>query len=118
MVNIGMYMRTLLKGVYVGKDIFGNRYYYARGNNMTRWVWYAGKPEPSSVPPLWHAWLHGMVSDVPEGACDGTLQYDWMLPAQPNYTGTAQAYYPQGWWRGGKRTRTTGDYEAWVPPAR
>jgi NADH:ubiquinone oxidoreductase subunit len=39
-----------------------------------------------------------------------------MLDHQPNLTGTPQAYRPAGHdYAGGRRNRTTGDYEAWTP---
>jgi NADH:ubiquinone oxidoreductase subunit len=60
--NIGTLIYTLINGVMVGTDEFGNRYYRARKDKLQgrerRWVLYRGKPEASRVPPEWHAWLH------------------------------------------------------------
>ena len=59
--NIGTLIYTLINGVMVGTDEFGNRYYRARKDKLQgrerRWVLYRGKPEASRVPPEWHAWL-------------------------------------------------------------
>ena len=40
----------------------------------------------------------------------------WETPHQPNLTGTASAYRPDGSIaRGGHRPAATGDYQAWKP---
>jgi len=42
--------------------------------------------------------------------------HKWERPHHPNLTGTPQTYRPRGSeYRGGKRARATGDYEAWTP---
>jgi NADH:ubiquinone oxidoreductase subunit len=75
-------------------------------------VTYAGRPEASSVPPEWHAWLH-YLTDAPLPA---EARRAWQKPHQPNPTGTAASYRPPGHdYAGGKRAAATGDYEAWTP---
>lgn len=106
------------RGVFVGEDEQGNRYYEERRPSLEgrkrRWVTYKGLAEASRVPPDWHAWMHYIVDEPP------TLQplkrQKWEKPHQPNLTGTVAAYRPQGSLaRGGVRAPATADYEAWTP---
>jgi NADH:ubiquinone oxidoreductase subunit len=102
---------------YVGQDEFGNRYYRARfldsDGKFRRMVWYNGMPEPTKVPPVWHAWLHYVTDKVPETHPN---KYGWQQPHHPNLTGTPYAYFPTGHLRsGGKRAEATGDYQPWRP---
>ncbi len=117
-----MYLGTLIytwfNGVNVGTDEFGNRYYRARKDTLhgheKRWVLFKGKPEASRVPPEWHAWLHH-TTDAPlsEKAAESK---PWQKAHQPNSTGSAEAYLPQGHaYKGGQRAAATGDYEPWTP---
>jgi NADH:ubiquinone oxidoreductase subunit len=115
-MNFGTWLFTLLFGRLVGRDGFGNRYFEERraraGLRRRRWVAYGRGVEASMVPPEWHAWLHytteAPLSDVPHRP--------WQLPHRPNMTGTPQSYRPPGHdYMGGRRVRTTGDYEAWMP---
>lgn len=111
---------TWLRGALVGTDSFGNRYYRARSRRAgrefgreRRWVMYAGEPEASAVPPLWHAWLHYQ-SDTPP--TDAPPARPWQKEHEPNLTGTPAAYRPPGHvYQGGNRAKATGDYEAWKP---
>lgn len=109
---------TLRKGKKIGKDDFGNIYYEAparKGLPRTRrWVIYKDKPEASTIPPLWHGWLHHQSNDVPTNQKGSTPK--WVKKHQPNLTGTQNAYKPKGHLtKGGKRAKATGDYEAWLP---
>ena len=129
-MSIGTRLFTWLRGELVGSDRFGNRYYRERrkppamaieGGKRTvslarekRWVIYAGEPEASKVPPVWNAWLHHTIQEVPTG--EAALGYAWQKPHEPNMTGTALAYRPPGsLLAGGKRAKATGDYEPWRP---
>lgn len=124
MATIGTRLYTWLFGEKVGEDEFGNRYYRStreeglhigRGNRERRWVIYKGLPEPSKVPPAWHGWLHHTQVDPPAGTSEKP-EHRWEKPHLPNLTGTALAYRPTGhMYRGGKRNKATGDYEAWSP---
>ena len=112
---------TLLSGAKkIGSDSLGNVYYEhtARSgyNHPRRWVLYKGAPEPSSVPPEWHGWLHYQTNSVPENESPSFRQ-PWQLPPQENLTGTSRAYHPPGHLlSGGSRAKATGDYEPWTPP--
>jgi NADH:ubiquinone oxidoreductase subunit len=109
---------TWLKGEPVGTDDFGNRYYRerrpARGRRARRWVIYKGNNDASAVPPLWNAWIHYTVDQVPSPG--DAPKPDWHKPHRANRTGTPDAYRPAGHTlRGGHRAKATGDYEAWKP---
>lgn len=53
----------------VGKDQLGNRYFQEkqanRSVNPRRFVLYSQKVEASSIPQLWHAWMHYVIQDPP-----------------------------------------------------
>jgi len=109
---------TWRKGVLVGTDPFGNRYYKGRrvvpGRHERRWVVYNGAFDASKVPPEWFGWLHHL--DAEPMAADSPFHKSWVAPHQPNPTGTAAAYRPPGHpLKGGQRKKATGDYEPWVP---
>jgi len=121
--TLGTLLLTWLRGLPVGTDSYGNRYYRLKGDRPTgrgggrfsrerRWVIYNGRPEASKVPPEWHAWLHHMDDEIP-----GPRQHHpWEKPHEPNLTGTPRAYHPPGSiLRGGHRQHASGDYEPWVP---
>lgn len=121
MANIGTKLYTLLFGVKVGNDEFGNIYYQTRNtqrsvgryNKTRRWVIFNGKAEPSKVPAEWHGWLHFSFDDVPEVK---VKKYNWQKNFTPNLTGTDLRYLPAGHSeKSGKRDRATGDYSAWKP---
>jgi len=124
-MSLGTRLYTWLKGELVGVDQFGNRYFREKGQRPLkrgggreslerRWVLYNGEVEASRVPPLWHAWLHHTMDDVPSDA--GRKEYPWQKEHLPNLTGTDRAYRPPGsLLRGGHRARATGDYEPWTP---
>jgi NADH:ubiquinone oxidoreductase subunit len=101
----------------IGTDRFGNVYYESRKQYLDygrkrRFVVYSGMPDPTTVPPEWHCWLHHVTdSPLPE-----KKQYPWQKEHRPNLTGTAGAYRPPGHdYSGGRRQITAGDYEAWTP---
>ena len=117
-MSLRTWVYTFLNGALVGRDEVGNKYFRGRGRKLNgrerRWVVFKDKAEASSVPPEWHAWLHFTV-DVPltEEAAKAPR---WQQPHRPNLTGTPDAYRPKGHeFEGGKRSRSTGDYEAWSP---
>jgi NADH:ubiquinone oxidoreductase subunit len=120
-VTLGTRLLTWLRGEFVGEDEYGNRYFRdsrhrsAKNNGRERrWVLYAGEPEGSKVPQVWHAWLHHTTDTVPDAVA--LARRPWQRPHQANATGTEQAYRPAGsLLRGGRRARGTGDYEPWIP---
>ena len=109
---------TWRKGVLVGTDAFGNRYYKTRkvlrGRRERRWVVYAGRFDPSKVPPEWFGWLHYTTNEVMPS--DSPFHKPWVKPHHPNLTGTDDAYRQPGHpARGGQRPKVAGDYEPWQP---
>lgn len=117
-MTIGTWLHTKFNGHLVGKDGFGNRYFISRkrsaSGNKKRWVMYNGMPEPSKVPPMWHAWLHYMTDTLPMQ--DNTPTYSWQKEHVPNLTGTRHAYRPKGDLATlGVRDASTSDYVAWTP---
>ena len=114
---LGTRLFTWWRGREVGRDASGNRYFQERSRRPgdlrpRRWVIYAGgREEASLVPAEWHSWLHYTTDEPLTGP-----RYPWQKPHQPNLTGTPLAYRPKGHdYRGGRRQRTTGDYDAWSP---
>ena len=117
--QVGTLLQTFLFGREVGRDASGNRYFCEkrglRANvggvvRQKRWVLYAGEPEPTKVPPEWHAWLHyDADAPLPESA-----RRSWQLPPTTNKTGTPEAWVPPSV-AGQGRPQARGDYEAWKP---
>ena|SRR6266850_2637294 len=115
-MSLGTRLYTLLWGVPVGTDRYGNRYFRGKRllhNRERRWVIYNGEPEASKVPAEWHGWLHGSPVPPPTG---NEPHRPWQKEHEPNLTGTTQAYRPPGHvLEGGHRAKASGDYEPWVP---
>ena len=114
----GTLLYTWRKGVEVGRDDQGNRYFEERrvpaGRRKRRWVIYAGTVEASRVPPDWHGWLHSTFDQPPTVA--PLPRKTWERDHRPNLSGTRFAWRPPGSLRrGGRRPAATGDYEAWKP---
>ncbi|HMO43921.1 MAG TPA: NADH:ubiquinone oxidoreductase subunit NDUFA12 [Phenylobacterium sp.] len=109
------------RGVLVGQDDYGNRYYEAKDDRdaydagrKRRWVIFSGYAEASKVPAEWHGWLHYTFDDPPTVA--PLRRKPWEKDHRPNLTGTVHAYRPQGSLaRGGERQKATGDYLPWTP---
>ena len=118
MATIGTRLFTMFNGKLEGSDEFGNRYFSEKrarkGRRPKRWVIYKEMDEASSVPASWHGWLHHNVAETPMES-EQSIN-DWEKSHMPNLTGTVDAYRPPGHiLKGGKRSRATGDYEAWKP---
>jgi NADH:ubiquinone oxidoreductase subunit len=112
----GTRLFTRRHGEYVGQDELGNRYYRGRDakTRERRWVIYNGYAEASAIPPGWHGWMHHRTDTPPSQ--EAYTPREWQKPHQPNFTGTSQAYRPDGsMLTKGQRPRVTGDYEAWSP---
>jgi NADH:ubiquinone oxidoreductase subunit len=110
--TLGTRFYTWRHGRFVGADEFGNRYYETR-DGRRRWVIYAGYAEPSTIPPLWHGWIHHRRDRPP---VDETQQQrPWQKPHQPNLTGTAEAYRPPGSLLAQRPKAVELDYEPWQP---
>ena len=108
------------RGVFVGADDYGNKYYEARDardsydGRKRRWVIYDGYAEASKVPAEWHGWLRYTFDEPPTR--EPLLRRAWEKDHLPNLSGTIHAWRPKGSLaRGGERAPATGDYEAWKP---
>jgi NADH:ubiquinone oxidoreductase subunit len=108
------------RGVFIGEDSRGNRYYEAKDARDSydarkrRWVIYKGYAEASMVPTEWHGWLHHTFDKPP--TVEPLPRRDWEKDHLPNMTGTVNAWRPAGSiMRAGERPRATGDYQAWSP---
>jgi len=115
---IGLYIRTLLKGRFIGQDVYGNRYYcerswwpWSRSPGSRRWVLYKGLAEASKIPAEWHSWLHGGPATPLETA---SAKYPWQKPHQPNLTGTPNSYQPSVL-AAPKNKEAPKYYEPWTP---
>ncbi|MBY7649555.1 MAG: NADH:ubiquinone oxidoreductase subunit NDUFA12 [Candidatus Liberibacter europaeus] len=117
--TLGTRFFTWRSGCYVGKDEFGNSYYEGGKTSYglpRRWVIYNGYTDPSSIPPVWHGWIHHRRIDVPEEQ-EHKKVFDWQKSHRMNSTGSSDAHYPhRNRCSVGKRdNRWTGDYKAWSP---
>ena len=108
------------RGMFIGQDELGNRYYEARDNRDSydqrkrRWVIYNGYAEASKVPPDWHGWLRYTFDEPP--TVSPLPRRAWEKDHRPNLTGTVYAWRPKGSIaQGGERDRATGDYLPWTP---
>ena len=108
------------RGVLVGEDATGNRYFQAKDNSdsydgrLRRWVIYNGYADGSKVPAEWHGWLHHTIAEAPTDA--PLHRQRWEKDHLPNMTGTPMAWRPQGSIaKSGQRASASGDYEAWRP---
>jgi NADH:ubiquinone oxidoreductase subunit len=118
--TIGVRFHIGRRGVFVGRDDYGNRYFEAKDasdsydGRKRRWVIYNGYADASKVPSEWHGWLHYTFAEPPTLA---PFQLKpWEKPHLPNLTGTIAAYKPPGAIsKGGERSPATSDYEAWTP---
>lgn len=108
------------RGVFIGEDEMGNRYYEAKDardsydGRRRRWVIFNGYAEASKVSPDWHGWLHYTFAEPP--TVEPLVRRAWEKDHRPNLSGTPMAWRPKGSLaRTGERPRATGDYEAWTP---
>jgi len=108
-INTQLY--TWRRGVKVGEDDQGNRFYETK-NKKRRWVIFNGDAEASRVSADWHGWLHHTFDAPPSQ--EPMAHNDWEKPHQENLTGSDLAYAPPGSMRHGKSTEPS-DYEAWQP---
>lgn len=109
--TLGTTLYTWRRGVKVGEDAHGNRYFQSK-DGKRRWVLFPGEPEASKVPADWHGWLHHTFNELPSKT---PLPHKaWEKPHEVNLTGTMQAYAPAGSLRMADRP-VRADYEAWKP---
>lgn len=117
--TVGTLFTISKRGVLVGTDEFGNRYYESRDHKSydgrrRRWVVYDGYAEASKVAPDWYGWLHYTFDEPPTEV--PLVRRKWELAYRPNMSGTPLAWRPPGSLANeGIRPAATGDYEAWKP---
>lgn len=110
--TLGTQLFTWRRGVPVGSDAEGNRF-YRTADGKRRWVIYNGEAEASRVSPEWHGWLHFTYDEPPtERPLD---RKPWERPHRPNMTGTPEAYVPRGSLHAPRGPEPRRDYEAWRP---
>ena len=107
-----MVQKLLIKlfSEYVGSDHRGNKYYLSKKKdylgNRKRLVVYPDGDDPSSVPPMWHGWLHYLSENIPDEKDLKTFK--WQMEHEANMTGTSSKYLPN-------RGKVSADYKAWDP---
>jgi len=118
--TLGTLFTIAKRGVFIGTDDFGNRYYEAKDakdsydGRRRRWVTYNGYAEASKVPAEWHGWLRYTFDEPPTRA--PLPRKAWEKDHLPNLSGTPYAWRPKGSLaNGGERAPAAGDYEAWKP---
>ncbi|MEJ1990551.1 MAG: NADH:ubiquinone oxidoreductase subunit NDUFA12 [Maritimibacter sp.] len=109
--GLGTRLVTRFKGVKVGEDADGNRY-YRNAADTKRWVIYSSEPVASKVPAEWHGWLHHSFDNNP---AENPLPHKaWEKPHHDNLSGSFEAYAPAGSLRQAAPIDRQ-DYEAWQP---
>ncbi|MGI4776427.1 MAG: NADH-ubiquinone oxidoreductase subunit NDUFA12 family protein [Janthinobacterium lividum] len=97
----------------MGCDQYGNKYYESNAKahikSRRRYILYNGICEPSKVPPMWHAWLHYMIDEVPKNV----MNHAWQRAYLPNLTGTKNSYSPQI--NNSLRNDKVSGYNSWQP---
>jgi NADH:ubiquinone oxidoreductase subunit len=67
----------------VGQDQLGNKYYENKKKNylgvVRRQVIYQSEAEASKVTPMWHAWLHYLIDEIPSSNNNYLWQQDYLL---------------------------------------
>lgn len=127
---------TQRRGLLVGEDATGNKYYTEKAmaadqknasrtrpsgsrddkkaaapKQYRRWVVYDGVAEASKVPPEWYGWLHHVTDEVPS---PNDPVRSWQKSHEENMTGTSGAHRPAGSILAPHRRRVgTPDYEPW-----
>lgn len=99
---------------FIAKDELGNRYYESNKVNYLgqkeRYVIYCNSSrDPSSIPPIFHGWLHYMTDEIPLSSKD----FSWQQEHSKNLTGTEFAYSPVK--QPSKRGSVSADYQPFQP---
>ncbi len=90
--TLGTFVYTLIKGKFIGKDEFGNKY-YSNKKDGKRWVIYKNRIDSSKIPAEWHSWIHFLTRNKPD---DNLSKYKWQKKHEENLTGTSKAHKPEG----------------------
>ena len=102
--TLGTRILTMFTGKFVGKDIYGNKYYQDKSGK--RWVIYKGETETTKIPQEWYSWIHYMKNKI-ENEHD-LKKFFWQKEHQPNQTGTEKAYIPNK-----NKNVTSKKYKTW-----
>tara|TARA_S200000501_G_C20685218_1_gene682584 strand:- start:404 stop:766 length:363 start_codon:yes stop_codon:yes gene_type:complete len=89
--TLGTRIYTFLKGKFVGKDEFGNKYYENKNKNK-RWVIYQGEIDASKISNEWYSWIHFIKNKIELN--QNLKKYSWQKPHLSNKTGTSKSYHP------------------------
>jgi len=114
-------LHTWRKGILVGVDSFGNKYYKCPPNRGLkrdrRWVLYKIGTDASQVPPEWHGWLHHQSDFIPGKGVRNKKRQKWQKPHVANMSGTKEAYHPSNpVLKEKKQSNGHDDYVSWIPP--
>ncbi len=97
----------------IGHDEYDNKYFESKKTDYlgkkARYVVYKDAADPSTIPPVFHAWLHHLSNEIPKSA----RGFTWQKNHMPNLTGTELRYSPCT--LGNKRSRISSDYQSWKP---
>ncbi len=88
--TLGTFLKTLFFGTYVGKDVFGNKYY--KNKKDERWVIYSKNVEATKISSEWYLWMHHTVDKIPD--LKKEKQFNWQKEHLENQTGTKNRYKP------------------------
>ena len=102
--TLGTRFKTIFFGKFVGKDLFGNKYYESKKGK--RWVIYSNEIDASKIPVEWYSWIHFTPNKIEK--IHDLKKHSWQKTHQPNLTGTDKAYYPYKNKNVGKKK-----YKAW-----
>lgn len=99
---------------FIAEDRFGNKYYESNQTNYLgqkeRYVIYGNSAkDPSSIPPIFHGWLHYITNEIPVNSKD----FAWQQEHCQNLTGTKFAYNPLN--QSTKRVNVSADYQPFQP---
>ena len=87
--TLGTFLKTLFRGIYVGKDEYGNKYYKNKKNE--RWVIYSKNIEATKITSDWFLWIHHTIDKIPE---KNIKKYLWQKNHLENQTGSKNSYKP------------------------
>lgn len=99
---------------HIATDCIGNKYYQSKKTDYlgrkTRYVIYKNTVEPSSVPPIFHSWLHYLSDEISNDT--KITDFAWQKDHHANLTGTKLAYNPL---KNNKRASVSSDYQPFQP---
>ena len=64
-MSLGFKIYSFFNGILVHQDSLGNKFYHDKKNEKKRWVVYAEKLGPESLPTNYHNWLHNTSNSIP-----------------------------------------------------